>query len=145
MRERRRASRGDLGIELRRFLLELVFGLLFELVLCLFGHAFQSSRGIASGLGHCGSTSTLTLTPRLAASGPTASTAAPTAAIAARRSVDLSTSWLRARPRSRNSGAGPSTLVPGGSMRSRRALAAVRASAGSIAEQTTRISDPYGG
>ena len=47
------------------------------------------------GLGHCGSTSTLTLTPRLAASGPTASTAAPTAAIAARRSVDLSTSWLR--------------------------------------------------
>ena len=71
--------------------------------------------------------------------------AAPTAAMAARRLVDLSTSWLRARPRNRNSGAGPSTLVPGGSMRSRRALAAVSASPGSAAEQTMRISDPYGG
>jgi len=46
VRERRRAPRGDLGIELRRFLLELFFGLLFELVLCLFRHAFQSSSGI---------------------------------------------------------------------------------------------------
>ena len=100
LRERRRAPRGDLGVELRllppRARLRAAASAA-GLVACS-ATLFSLVRGIrVVGLvgRYCGSTSTLTLTPRAAASGPTASTAAPTAAIAARRSVDLSTSWLR--------------------------------------------------
>ena len=105
--------------------------------------------------GHCGSTSTLTLTPPRATPGATASTAEPTASIAAWRAgwagpspvrvVALTTSWLRQRLRSRNSGAGPSSVASPPTSRAAITAAASEAGACSAAEQTTRISDAYGG
>ena len=98
VRERRAASRADLGIERA----------------ASFAASTTSSSLVARTLepsalrGYWGSTSTLSATPGSPRSRATASTAAPTARTAARAVVALTTSCARSRPRRRNSGAGPS-------------------------------------